>query len=290
MTHYTHSYGTAVLDPKRRQGFLRSLIDFQSAYNGIQKKHLIMNNHRLVERAKKKRGRMMNKKLSKYKIPLLISSGSRQNYTLGTADEGTLAFRGPQDIKCLILHLAGIGEVEVEVDFDSCDGDGGTDCITVDDTRRNKRKEHNMWKEEGPISAAERVLARAHGRALGKVMIDDSGIVASVQRQSLVLDSTLQQQQNGTGKSKDDTEDDYEEDDRDFTSVVDWLSAPLLRNRKEEHAMKNDADEEKPCTPPPPSNDATSSRLSAVLPPPPTQEEGNSLDGEDDLEDGYIAI
>ena len=98
-----------------------------------------MNNQLLVERTEK-RGRRTNKNsLSKYKIPLLLSSGSRHNYTLSTADEGTLAFRGPQDIKCLIRHLAGVGDDEVDVDLDSDNNNGGTGCNIVDGVGRKQK-------------------------------------------------------------------------------------------------------------------------------------------------------
>ncbi len=275
------SYGTAMLDMKRRQGFLRALIDFQSAYNGIQKKHMIMNNRQLLERAKK-RGRM-KKSLSKYKIPLLLSSGSRQNYTLGTADEGTLALRGPHDVNCLILHLVGMGEVEVIADFDAGDSDGGADI-----SRRNKRKECEE-RGGGEISATERILARAHGRAMGKVMIDESGVVASVHSQSFAQDSKLfQHQQNHVDNlydNVDDEEDEDEEDNHGFSSVIDWLSAPLMRKRNATAGVK---DENQPAHSLPVNDeDATLSRASAVNSPPP---ENNSLERYHDLEDGFMAI
>jgi hypothetical protein len=275
------SYGTAMLDMKRRQGFLRALIDFQSAYNGIQKKHMVMNNRQIRERAKK-RGRM-SKSLSKHKIPLLFSSGSRQNYTLGTADEGALAFRGPHDVNCLILHMVGMGEVEVIVDFDAGDSDGATDI-----TERSKRRKCD---ERGgkAISAAERILARAHGRAMGKVMIDKSGLVASVQSQSFTRDSKLfQHQQKHVDSLYDDVDeedDEEEEDNHGFSSVIDWLSAPLTRKRNATAGMKD----EKQLARSVPVNDenATSSRASAVNSPLP---ENNSLEGDHDLEDGFMAI
>ena len=281
-----------MLDLKRRQGFLRSLIDFQSTYNGIQKKHMIMNNQQLIERAKK-RGRM-NKCLSKYNIPLLFSSGPRQNYTLGTGDEGTLALRSPQDVKCLILHLAGVGEVEVEVDSYADDRNSGTDII-----EHNKRKKHEE-REEGAISAAERILARAHSRVLGKVPIGGSGVVASVHSQSFARDSLLLQHQQLKDHVKssvdtlDDNEDDEEGDEeetRGFSSVIDWLSAPLRRERKSTEAMKDDDGEEKPA-PTQPINDVdfSSSKASAVHTISSSQPERNSLDGEHDLEDGFIAM
>ena len=272
-----------MLDLKRRQGFLRSLIDFQSTYNGIQKKHMIMNNQQLIERAKK-RGRM-NKCLSKYNIPLLLSSGPRQNYTLGTGDEGTLALRSPQDVKCLILHLAGVGEVEVEVDSYADDSNVGTDITE---------------REDGAISAAERILARAHSRVLGKVTIGGSSVVASVHSHSFARDSLLlqhQQQKDHVKSSLDtlsdneDDEDDEEEENRGFSSVIDWLSAPLRRKRQSTEAMKDDDGEEKPA-PTPPVNDVdhASSKASAVHTLSSSQPERNSLDGEHDLEDGFIAM
>lgn len=278
-----HSYGTAMLDLKRRQGFLRSLIDFQSAHNGIQKKHMIMNYQQLVERAKK-RGRM-NKCLSKYNIPLLLSSGSRQNYTLGTGDEGTLALRSPQDVKCLILHLAGVGEVEVEVDSYADDSNGGTDIID-----HNKRKKHKERKE-GAISAAERILARARSRVLGKVTISGSGVVASVHNQSFARDNDHVKSSIDTLDDNEDDEEGEEEDNRGFSCVIDWLSAPLRRKRKSTEAMKDDDGEEKPA-PTPPVNDVdhASSKAPAVHTLSSSQPERNSLDGEHDLEDGFIAM
>ena len=41
------------------------------------------------------------------KFPLLFSSGSRQNYTLGTSDEGVLTFRKMEDVNCLVSTLVG---------------------------------------------------------------------------------------------------------------------------------------------------------------------------------------
>ena len=55
------------------------------------------------------------------KFPLLLSSGSRQNYTLGTSDEGVLAFRKMEDVNCLVSTLVGrnsSGWFDIGVDDD----------------------------------------------------------------------------------------------------------------------------------------------------------------------------
>ena len=85
-------------------------------------------------------------------FPLLLSSGSRQNYTLGTSDEGVLAFRKMEDVNCLVSTLLGgdsTGWFDVGVD-------------DVNDGRNQKKKRMAM-------SAVDRVLTRASDRALGVV-------------------------------------------------------------------------------------------------------------------------
>ena len=71
---------------------------------------------------------------------------------------------------------------------------------------------------------------------MGKVMIDESGVMASVHSQSFAQDSKLFQPQqkyvdNNLCDNVDDEDNDEEEDNRGFSSVIDWLSEPLMRKR-----------------------------------------------------------
>lgn len=225
------SYGTAMIDMKRRQGFLRTLIDFQSSYSGIQKKHTILNsNQRQLFRHHRGKGGTDEAEKAKMdtKFPLLLSSGSRQDYTRGT-DEGTLALRTPQDINFFVRHLVG--------------GAKGGDSVDVIDgivgTRPNKK---------GVIaaSAAERALARARDRAMGVVVVVAA---ATPQRGNKrlrrpgggwetrsyvvgIANERLGNKDVAAEHDEDDGDDDVDEDGK--FSLIDWLSSSLNRTLKEE--------------------------------------------------------
>ena len=113
---------------------------------------------------------------------------------------------------------------------------------------------------------------------MGKVMIDESGVVATVHSQSFAQDSKLFQHQqkhvdNNLCDNVDDEDNEEEEDNRGFSSVIDWLSEPLNRKRNATAGMKEE--KQLACSLPVNDKDATSSRVSAVNSPPP---ENNSLE------------
>ena len=105
------------------------------------------------------------------KFPLLISSGQRQNYTLGSGDEGVLAFRAMDDVNFMVGHLVGDDGwmKKGRNDVDSLMMCGDTDN-TVGGKKGKRKKKHQMQV----ISAAERVLAKASDRAFGVVVTRSS--------------------------------------------------------------------------------------------------------------------
>ncbi|KAL3783104.1 hypothetical protein ACHAW5_002209 [Stephanodiscus triporus] len=224
-------YGTAMIDMKRRQGFLRTLIDFQSSYNGIQKKHTILNsNPRQLFRHHRGQGGtdVAEKTKMDTKFPLLLSSGSRQDYTRGT-DEGTLALRTPQDINFFVRHLVG--------------GAMGGDCVEVIDgvvgTRPNK-------KAVVVASAAERALARSRDRAMGVVVVAAATPLRGNKRlrrpgggwetRSYVVGIANERLGNKDVAAEHDEDDgDDDEDENGKFSLIDWLSLSLNRTLKVEN-------------------------------------------------------
>lgn len=295
-----NSYGTAILDPKRRQGFLRTLLDFQSNYNGIQKKHMLLN--------KKLHN---NQKGKVEKFPLLLSSGSRQNYTLGTGDEGVLALRTMLDVKSLVCNLVGGGLL----DKGGGDGVGEHDVHKDGEDGKGSKRKH---ERNVVVSAAERVLARASDRVLGVV------VTANTTR-SLSMQGSKRKQRGwdnstcviGTKKQQSISDDDSDEEDegnlcsnlKGTASFVDWLSEPL---RKKTNETDNDveavvqASKKESISVPDLSssnNDggtgnnytssinktATTATLAATLEEK-DSEDSNKDDDEDDIEDGFIAL
>ena len=89
------NYAAAVLDPKRRQGFVRTLKDFASALGGVQKRRALLGGRRGGREA---RGRG---------YPLLVSSGPRKNYTRGTDEGVEMSLRRHDDVRFMVRHLAG---------------------------------------------------------------------------------------------------------------------------------------------------------------------------------------
>ena len=187
-------YATAVLDPKRRQGFLRTLTDFQFSFGSIQKKHSLLNKS---NNDKYKRRRVDD-------VPILFSSGHRQNFTQGT-NEGPLAFRTPSDVNCLIDHMGG-GLRRSSHDTELHHG-------------REKVRKHNVV-----FSATERMVSRASDRALG--------VVVTPRYRSCVIgiseaDNTATDHIEG-GKEKEESDDSFCSQDA-ASSLVQWLSEPLHR-------------------------------------------------------------
>jgi len=236
-------YGTAILDAKRRQGFLRTLLDFQSTYNGIQKKHaLLHSNHHSHSNRKTK---------CNVKFPLLLSSGARQNYTRGT-DEGVLTLRTPLDVKLMSCHLVG-GKSNGW--FDDNNDKGGDDGDDDDDGmmhRDGKRKQRNHRKPVLVTSPAEKVLERAGDRA--------SGVVVVRMGRSSKRQHATNRRCGRDGRSRvvgmkrtrddnDDGDDDDDDDDNDgivsskggsSASLIDWLSKPL--HEKAANALAKEED------------------------------------------------
>ena len=163
-----------MLDAKRRQGFLRTLVDFQSSYNGIQKKHAVMNNNQrqLFNHHRGGGGGggggVAGSTRMDTKFPLLLSSGSRQDYTRGT-DEGPLALRAPQDVDFFLRHFAGGGGAGE--DNKGSDDNHSTDAINGVVVGARSGNGKGARHRVAVASAAERALARARDRATGVVVV-----------------------------------------------------------------------------------------------------------------------
>lgn len=244
------SYATAIRDPKRRQGFLRTLIDFQTTYNGIQKKHMLLNHHGIHQSSSSRR-KVHHKNDTKF--PLILSSGPRQNYTRGSGDEGILAFRTMDDVKSFVCHL--VGGNAANAWFDGCIED--TTSSSSRDSSGKCRKKKKIGSDVPVISAAERALARASDRVFG-VVTCDSMQNSSIQggnssNQKRKWSSSLSYYAVGTKETKgkvtvnhdDDDSDDEDEDDLKIetsNSLIDWLSSKPLQNKKGIISMENNDD------------------------------------------------
>lgn len=234
-----------MLDPKRRQGFLRSLVDFRSAFAGIQRKHALLNKHSSSNGTRSRSG----------KFPLLLSSGPRQNYTAGTGDEGVVALRAPDDVRCLVGHLVG----QDVASFGGGDGGVGDGIYYDDECDGKERRKGSPSGAAVVTSAAERVLARARERASGAVAVRTSGSCEKRWRRAWdvrahVADETKRRRGDGAaagggkaGRGGDDgREDEDDEDDIGSpyagggASLVDWLSRPI-RGASTEEPRKTDA-------------------------------------------------
>ena len=249
------NYSAAMLDPKRRQGFLRTLVDFQSAFNGIQKKHLLLNKHI--------RSHQYNQmKCKSDDFPLLLSSGSRQNYTKGT-DEGIMALRSPNDIAFLVNNLTGRN-----TGVTSCDPDG---------TKQKKSKRI--------VYIAEKVLVKAREDKMG--MITCGGRVKSMKAKSAIVVASTKHHDRGEAS---------EDEDGPSDSLRNWLSRDLVKRQKIENACTEGQKlaEEKTK-----GERSFASRIGKSLAfsrdkdikrkEPPTDTTASEAGG-DDLEDGYIAL
>jgi hypothetical protein len=202
-------YASAVMDTKRRQGYLRTLVEFQSCFNSVQKKHALLNGH-VGERR-----RMDGEKCRSEAFPLLISSGSRQNYSLGT-DEGVFALRSPRDVQFLAGYTMG-GNAWVEKNE------------YLEETRDKKRRRF-------ALSAAEKVLARARDRSFGVVLTFQSSTGDQKKRRRGVHSNSsirayvcaISTTSNGK-KIKQDEDDDSDDSSVDNRSknLLEWLSEPI---------------------------------------------------------------
>ena len=243
------NYSTAMSDSKRRHGFLRTLVDFQSAFNSIQKKHMLLNKHIHSHQYNQT-------KCKSEQFPLLLSSGSRQNFTKGT-DEGIMALRSPQDVAFIVNHLMGAG-------------DNNTGCSKTTKTGRI-------------VSAAEKVLTKAREQKLGMISYSDRGATCHIKSSSttraLVVDS-----------KRNDRDGSSEDEDAPCDSLKDWLSKSIVKKQKVEGdktgketkkldirmLLASRKDEKK-----------VTSKVKDNKPKEPPKE---TTDEGDDLEDGYIAL
>ena len=249
------SYSTAMLDLKRRQGFLRTLVDFQSAFNSIQKKHMLLNKHIHSHQ-------YSQTKCKSEQFPLLLSSGSRQNFTKGT-DEGIMALRSPHDVAFIVNNLIG-----------NSVGAGDNNTSSLNDSKRKKTVRS--------VSTAEKVLAKAREQKLGMITCSDRGTTSHIKpsntMRALVVDSTGHDRDGGS-----------EDEDDPCDSLKDWLSKSIDKRQKvqdDKPDMKTKVDIRLLIA----SNKDGMNNSSKVRdkkrkePPDEAKDEGN------DLEDGYIAL
>ena len=263
-------------------------MDFQTNFNGIQKKHMLLN----------KQLRQNNPKCKSDKFPLLLSSGSRQNYTLGT-DEGAFALRAPNDVKSLVCHLVGDNgwfDKGGDDGFDGDSEDGGT--INKNSKRRKKSQVVNI------LSAAEKILARASDRSLGVVTVNQQGSSMQGKRKRGV--SEIQSVVAGTSnetRDKSGIDDDKDEEDasNNTTSLIRWLSESMPKTQRNEdmndsltgvntESQNSSAKETTSVSSPNKQNkhESLSTKCTSKMP----EEKGDqdSQDEEDDADDGFIAL
>jgi len=217
------------------------------------------------------------------KFPLLFSSGSRQNYTLGTSDEGVMAFRKMEDVNCLVSTLM------------------GGDCTSWFDMRVDEdiNDDRNHKKKRVIISAADRVLTRASDRALG--VVSTSSSQGGKKRKQCGWYSRFHVV---AYDSDDDHFSPYS--DQGATSLVDWLSEPSQKKKVkdveceegEETDMHNQREGKESTIPPLDRlNKDGSSGLSnsadkgtAVSASQEKTDDSGEEEDKDDIEDGYIAL
>lgn len=238
------NYATAMMDSKRRQGFIRTLLDLHIGYDSIQKKshhharhQLSFSNNSNNDKTKhdNKRGGNRSKtrgagihitttttttKTKRKCFPCIISSGSRQDYTNGS-DEGLLTFRTPNDINHYIQNLVG-----------NSNNNSGT----------------KVGGEGGVIGSAsvERMLTHAYNRAMGVAVITTSStnnkrLRGETTRSYVVVDrcDTVTTASAAVANNDIDDEDDEEggNNGTNVSSLIDWLSSsmppPCKRTRKD---------------------------------------------------------
>ena len=257
----------------------------------------------LLNNNKKQR---QNKNSSKSeKFPLLLSSGSRQNYTLGTEDEGVLALRTLYDVKCLVCTLLG-GDSNILFDT------GGGEYPVGNDGVQDRSGKHKKKKEKQLLSAADRVLARASDRALGVVVSiehtqeqhQSSSITSShgKKRSQRDWDSISCVVVNSMTSSKQIHHEEEEEDDDDgfyslyatkgSSSLVDWLSEPLRKTTNEMKDNTQDIKEAESKVSGKETSPVCSGVDKASVSTNTTTKEkiGDSKEYEDDIEDGFIGL
>ena len=242
-------YGTAMIDPKRRQGFLKTLSEFHSTFNTIQKKHMLLNKH-ITER-------IDGKTCKSDQFPLLISSGSRQNYSAGT-DEGMMTFRSPKDVQFLVGNFIG--------------GNAWKDKSEYTEETKDERKRAVV------LSAAEKVLARASDRNLGVVTLQSKDGNKKKRR----IRAHVREIQTSKNDCKSDDETDKEGSAK---SIIDWLSAPIdsIEDGNGED-VKTKTDSEL-ADAPGELSEADNISLSEDI-----AQNVCVEDDDDDLEDGYLAL
>ena len=260
-------YSTAMLDSKRRHGFLRTLVDFQSAFNGIQKKHMLLNKHIHSQQYNQT-------KCKSEQFPLLLSSGSRQNFTKGT-DEGIMALRSPHDVAFIVNHLIGNGV-----------GAGDNNTTSASNGNGGKRK-----KTGRSVSTAEKVLAKAREQKLGMITTcSDQGSTSHIKSSNTMRASVV----DSTGHDRDGGS---EDEDDPCDSLKDWLSKSIDKRQKVQDDKPDRKEDDK-------SDRKTKIDIRLLIArkkdginmsskvqdkkrkEPPTE----AKDQGDDLEDGYIAL
>ncbi len=248
------NYSTAMLDSKRRQGFLRTLVDFQSAFNSIQKKHMLLNKHIHSHQYNQT-------KCKSEQLPLLVSSGSRQNFTKGT-DEGIMALRSPHDVAFIVNNLIGNGV-----------GAGDNNTSSLNNSHGSKRK-----MVVRSVSAAEKVLVKARELKLGMITCSDQG-TTSVTKSSNSMRALVVDERDGDSEDEEDLCD----------SLTDWLSKSIDKRQKVEDNKpdrKTKVDIRLLIASRKGAMNTSSKVKDKTREEPPTE----AKDEGDDLEDGYIAL
>lgn len=254
-------YATAMVDPKRRQGFMKTLTEFQSTYNSIQKKRMLLN---------KQIQKTGVKQCKSEQFPLLVSSGSRQNYSAGT-DEGMVTLRSPNDVQFIVGPTTG--------------GDAWIDKVEYNETK-TKRKQNGI-----AMSAAEKVLAKARDRNLG-VVTHQSHVNQKKRRlrdqtddmiRAHVSGVSIGQHQKRSGASKEESDDDSAVGNPN--SLIDWLSEPItLKDTSENNANDDASDAEEDLMGIEPLKDEVASDEKAM------RDDKQIMGDDEDLEDGYLAL
>ena len=260
-------YATATVDPKRRQGFMRTLTDFQTTYNSIQKKQALLNKH--------VNDRSLGKRCKVDQYPLLISSGSRQNYSAGT-DEGVVSLRAPGDVQFLARQTTG--------------GDGWIEkqLLEYNDSQGTTKKRIAL------LSAADKVLMRARDRSLGVVSCSskNSERKRKMERSDDVIRAYVYSMGATKRFEKTTVEDNESDDDSDDGisnnfNLVEWLSVPIRKSNPVDNSEEEGFDAEVLSGLEPLSNEIAPSKDCAEQN---CEDERMEDDDDDDLEDGFLAL
>jgi len=277
-------YATATVDPKRRQGFMRTLTDFYSTYSSIQKKHMLLNNN--SNNRQSTQSGMNGKMCRSESFPLLISSGTRQNYSAGT-DEGMVTLRPPKDVQFLVGQSIG--------------GDAWIDKHEYNEMRfDNNNNNNNKGRKRTMLSSpAERVLANAKDRRLGVVVTRLTTTNANPNKRKLdnatirAYVSKVSTKKNSEMKSNKDQQTDHAENDDDDSvednaeSLIDWLSAPL---QKRCISKNHDSESDEGSVNEAKQNDVQKTFIEGSSSTKSEATHDPQENDEDDLEDGYLAL